>query len=48
MKKCQHCGKPIEWDDYWTTWDHVGVRKLTAERCQPELGTDSPRAWPKP
>lgn len=36
---CRHCGKPIEWDNYWSTWDHVGRdRKLTAELCNPELG----------
>lgn len=39
MSVCQYCGKPIEWDTYWTTWDHSGRdRKLTAELCYPELG----------
>lgn len=48
MKNCANCGKPIEWDKYWTAWDHVGARKLTAELCQPERGWESDRAWPAP
>jgi len=51
MKECQHCGKPIEWDAYWTAWDHVGRdRKLTAELCDPSkpFGTEgATSAWPK-
>jgi len=39
MKACRHCGQPIEWDAYWTTWDHTGRgRAMTAELCIPEKG----------
>lgn len=37
--KCLYCGEAIEWDTYWTTWDHVGrKREVTAELCEPEKG----------
>ena len=37
--KCRHCGQPIEWDSYWTTWDHTGRgRAMTAELCEPVKG----------
>ena len=37
--KCRHCGQPIEWDNYWTTWDHTGrERELHAELCDPSKG----------
>jgi hypothetical protein len=45
MNACQHCGQSIEWDPYWTTWDHAGREsKLTAELCQPERGFENSKA----
>jgi len=45
---CLYCGKPIEWDTYWATWDHTDARKLTAQLCDPALGwKDSTYALPK-
>ena len=39
--KCKHCGQPIAWDHYWTTWDHVhSLREMTAELCEPSKGFD--------
>lgn len=39
MKACRHCGQHIEWDNYWTTWDHSGREsKTTAELCEPAKG----------
>jgi hypothetical protein len=50
MKKCRHCGEPIEWDAYWTTWDHANrIMKLYAELCHPDLGFEgSKKAEPTP
>lgn len=45
MKTCRHCGQPIEWDAYWTTWDHTNrAFKLTAELCEPRLGFGDSRS----
>ena len=39
--KCKHCDQPIEWDSYWTTWDHANrQREMTAELCEPTNGFD--------
>lgn len=39
MRNCKHCGQPIVWDTYWTTWDHANrQRQLTAELCEPDKG----------
>lgn len=49
MKKCLHCGEAIEWDSYWTTWEHTKREsKLTAELCDPTKGFEwSTKATPK-
>lgn len=37
---CRHCGKPIVWDDYWTSWEHTGRTNglVYVELCEPNLG----------
>lgn len=36
---CKHCGTAIEWDTYWTTWEHKGQRDaLRVELCDPDKG----------
>lgn len=38
-RPCRHCGKPVSWNTYWTTWDHEDRQAtLEAELCEPAKG----------